>query len=182
MMEHALIVGPRGVGKSTLIQRVLRQLGRPVFGFETKKETALADEVNGSPIYIYDAGIPHRQHPENLVGYCKNQHPTTIQGVFDRYAAKLSTPVPKGHIVLLDELGFMEAASPAFCGAVMSLLDGEAPVLAAVKDKDIPFLAQVRSHPKAKCFYITQDNRDELFEEVLHFFQTQLSAAGGERG
>ena len=110
-MVHALIVGPRGVGKTTLIRRVLSQLGRPVFGFETKKENPLADEVRGSPIYIYDPGTEHKQTPENLVGYCKNKHFSSVKNVFDRFAAKLRTPVPNGHIVLLDEVGFMEASS-----------------------------------------------------------------------
>ena len=38
---HALIVGDRGVGKSTLIRRVLAELNRPLFGYETKKEEQL---------------------------------------------------------------------------------------------------------------------------------------------
>ena len=88
----------------------------------------------------------------------------------------MRTPVPNGHIVLLDEVGFMEASSKAFCGAVLSLLDGDIPVLAAVKDKEIPFLEQVRNHPKGKCFYITEENRDELFAEVLEFLRAQLSS------
>lgn len=37
---HILIVGPRQVGKSTLIDKVLKAAGRPVWGFETKKEAA----------------------------------------------------------------------------------------------------------------------------------------------
>ena len=49
---HALIVGDRGVGKSTLIRRVLQELNRQVFGFETKKEEALEDSLRGCPIYI----------------------------------------------------------------------------------------------------------------------------------
>ena len=52
---HTLIVGERRVGKSTLIGRVLNALDRPVYGFETKKEDSLADELRGSPVYIYDA-------------------------------------------------------------------------------------------------------------------------------
>ena len=42
-VTHTLITGPRGVGKSFLIRRVLEQLGRPVYGFETKKEGAARD-------------------------------------------------------------------------------------------------------------------------------------------
>lgn len=171
---HALIVGPRGVGKSTLIRRVLRELDRPLFGFETKKETHLEDPVKGDPIYIYDAGTEHRQTPENLVGHCKNKHSASMIEAFERYAPKLMQSVPQGAVVELDEIGFMESKSPTFCKAILSLLDGEAPVLAAVKDKDIPFLEQVRSHPNAKCFYITAENRDALYQEVLEFMKKQI--------
>ncbi|MBE6032057.1 MAG: hypothetical protein E7224_02530 [Clostridiales bacterium] len=171
---HTLIVGPRHVGKSTLIRRVLEEIGRPVFGFETKKEDSLATEEKGSPVYIYDAGKERVQTAENLVGHCKNKCFGTMKETFDRYAPKLMGPVPEGHIVLLDEIGFMESESEAFCGAVMHLLDGDAPVIAAVKDKDFPFLEAVRSHPNCKCFYIDEENRNELFPEVLAFVKEQL--------
>ena len=171
---HALIVGPRGIGKSTLIRKVLRELDRPLFGFETKKETALEDPVKGDPIYIYDAGTEHRQTAENLVGHCKNKHAASMIEAFERYAPKLMQPVPRGSVVELDEIGFMEAKSPTFCNAILSLLDGDTPVIAAVKDKDVPFLEQVRTHSNAKCFYITAENRDMLYVEVLEFMKKQV--------
>ena len=178
---HALIVGPRRIGKSTLIRRVLQELNRPVFGFETKKEDALADEVNGSPIYIYDAGGPRQQREDNLVGYCKNHHATTLKAACDRYALRLRGPVPEGCVIELDEIGFMEAKSEAFCAAVLSLLDGDIPVIAAVKDKDVPFLQAVRAHPGARCFRITPENRDDLYPEVLEFMKAQMEEASWQR-
>lgn len=172
---HALIVGPRGVGKSTLIRRVLASLGKPVWGFETKKEDSLADDELGSPVYIYDAGIPHLQSTSNLVGYCKNHRFSTTKAAFDRYAPRLRSCAPEGSIILMDELGFMESASEDFCSAVLSLLEGDVPVIAAVKDKDTPFLEAVRLHPNCRCFFISEENRDELYPEVLDFVQQQLN-------
>lgn len=171
---HTLIVGSRGVGKSTLIRRVLAELSCPVFGFETKKEDALADEEKGSPVYIYEAGTEHIQTSENLVGYCKDKRPSVMKVAFDRYAPKLCADIPDGYIVLMDEIGFMESASEDFCNAVLKLLDGNVPVIAAVKNKETEFLNTVRTHPKASCFYITEDNRDVLFEEVLSFIKKQI--------
>ncbi len=176
---HALIVGNRGVGKSTLIGKVLDALGRPVFGFETKKEDFLAEDENGSPIYIYPPRCERVRTEENLVGYCKNHRFQAAAEVFDRYAAELRKPIPAGSIVLLDELGFMESRAEEFCAAVMALLDGDVPVIAAVKDKDFPFLEAVRSHPKGKCFYIDTENRDELYPQVLDFVRTQFEEREG---
>ena len=67
-----------------------------------------------------------------------------------------------------------EAKSEAFCQAVLYLLDGKNPVIAAVKSKDIAFLNAVRAHPNVRCFFITSENRDALYEEVLEFMRLQL--------
>ena len=171
---HALITGPRGVGKSTLIRRILAELALPVFGFETKREDSLADDEKGSPVYIYKAGSPHIQTAENLVGYPKNKQPAAMKAVFDRYTPHLRAPVPDGHIILLDEIGVMESSSEAFCNAVLSLLDGDIPIIAAVKDKDTDFLDTVRTHPNAVCFYLSEENRDRLHSEVAAFLAAQL--------
>ena len=171
---HALIVGDRGVGKSTLIRRVLQELNRPVFGFETKKEEQLEDPIRGCPIYIYDAGKPHCRAQENLIGYHKEQDMAAITAAFDRYAPSLMGPVADDAVVELDEIGFLEAKSDAFCQAVLHLLEGKNPVIAAVKNREHPFLDAVRNHPNARCFFITAENRDALYEEVLAFMKQQL--------
>lgn len=163
---HTLIVGERQVGKSTLIRRVLQEIGCPVWGFETKKEDGLADETGGCPLYIYEAGRPHVRSAENLAGYCRDEKPVGYVQAFDRFAGKLADP-PTGCVVLMDELGKMEAASGPFTQAVMRLLDGDTPVIAAVKDKPSPFLDAVRNHPRCRCYRITKENRDALYEVVL---------------
>ena len=42
------------------------------------------------------------------------------------------------------------------------------PVIAAVKSRtDVPFLNAVRAASRAEVFYITPENRDELYEKLL---------------
>ena len=79
-MTHALLVGPRGVGKSTLIRRVLEELQVPVSGFFTRKEPNLAHPTLGAPVYFYPMDEPERRGPARLLGYCKDhctQTPST---------------------------------------------------------------------------------------------------------
>ena len=171
---HALIVGDRCVGKSTLIRRILKELNRPVFGFETKKEEQLEDPIRGCPIYIYDAGSLHSQTTENLIGYHRDTDFDAFTAAFDRYAPKLMANIEEDAVVELDEIGFLEAKSESFCQAVLHLLDGDRPVIAAVKNQALPFLNRIREHPKARCFPITPENRDALYEEVLLFMKQQL--------
>ncbi len=163
---HVLITGPRGVGKSTLVRRLTAELGMPLFGFETKKEAAGDDSLPGDPIYIREAGAA-RQSGGELLGYCRERCVSVDTAAFDRFASRLCRPVPPGHLVVMDELGVMESGAEEFCAAVLALLDGDAPVLAVVKDKHPPFLDAVRAHPKCRAFYVTEDNRDALFDEIL---------------
>ena len=171
---HTLIVGARHVGKSTLINKVIRALECTVSGFETKKEDALADEIHGSPVYIYPAGQMHQQTADNLLGYCKEQHPEVLEHTFDRAVHLIAEAEAAGDMIKMDEIGFMEASSEAFCAGIMRCLDGNKPVIAAVKHNETPFLTAVKNHPNCRCFFITEENRDELFPIVLQFVRQQL--------
>ena len=171
---HALITGAPGSGKSTLIHRVLEELKLPVWGYESKKEPALADSEGMIPVYLYEIGRPHLQTGENLAGCCNGRGAHPNLAAFDRFAPKLSAPVPENTLVVLDEIGIMESKSEPFTQAILALLDGDAPVIAAVKSKHTPFLETVRSHPKARCFYLTPENREETFRQVVAFLKEQL--------
>lgn len=169
---HALIVGAQGVGKSTLIGRVRRELSRVEAGLETRRETALADE-RGAPVYIHRVGHPRFQGAENLAAYVKPAGKQVFPEVFERYADFLTRDAPGSGLIVLDELGFLESSAPGFCRAVLAVMGGDVPVLAAVKPMDTPFLRSVREHPGARLFPIDEHNRDALAEEVLCFLRNQ---------
>ena len=168
-MNHIIIRGPRGVGKSTLIRRLLEATGASEAGFYTKKAVPDADGV--TQIHIYPAALPPGQRlpsEERCVGACSaGRMLCRRREVFDTLGVAYLNDTAGRDLLVMDELGFMESEAAEFQRAVLRALDGDLPVLAAVKDKDVPFLAQVCSHPNASVWEITRDNRDALFEELL---------------
>jgi len=173
-MRHALIVGEQGVGKSTLIARVRRELALSEAGIETVRETEPGDG-RGTPVRIYRVGRPRIRTEENIAAFVGPDGKTAFPETFDRYAAFLREDTRNCGLIVLDELGFLEADAAAFCRTVLALLDGDVPVLAAVKPMDTPFLTAVREHPKGKRFHIDEGNRDALAEEVLAFLRGQMN-------
>lgn len=166
---HILICGPRGVGKSTLIEKLMRLSTLPVSGFVTRSTPR--DENGFHAIYIHPAADQTRlRSRENHIGDCNGRERTVNTDVFTNVGVPL-LQAEEG-LIFMDELGFMETGSQPFCDAVLSALDGNIPVIAAVKQRyDIPFLNQVRQQPKAKLYNITEDNRDALYRELSEVIQ-----------
>jgi nucleoside-triphosphatase len=164
--KHILICGQRGAGKSTLVERLLAHTTLTVYGYFTK--TTPRSEDGFHSIYIYRASDPvRRSGKENHIGDCDSRQRTINSAVFDTLGVEY-LQAKAGGIIVMDEVGFMETESEAFCAAVMRCLDGDIPVLAAVKARfDVDFLNVVRAHPRAALHTITEENRDKLYEQLL---------------
>jgi hypothetical protein len=171
--RHTLIVGSSDTDRSGFLAELLKQAapGIPVYGYHSVKEPP--DESGNAPIYLYPVPGERVQSQENLLGWCRNRQATTRPEVFDRFARLLEN-APGHGVILMDELGPMETRSPGFCGAVMKCLDGDTPVLAAVRDLDTDFLNAVRAHPKARCFFLEPGNPAAVFQTALDFFRKQI--------
>ena len=166
-MKHIVLRGARGVGKSSLLRRMISETGLLPGGFLTEKAPPDADGV--SHTYIYPADRAERQpSEENCVGACRDGRLLFRRSaVFDTLGTRYLHGSDGKNVVLMDELGFLETDAPDFQRAVLQALDGDLPVLAAVKDKDIPFLEKVCNHPKVCVYRITEENRERLFWELL---------------
>lgn len=160
---HILIVGEIGVGKSSLIQKLTRGIKKPLYGFITKKH--ITDHSGNAQVYIHKLSGPPQYGEDNCIGKCTPQGGIGCKAAFDR-AVQLLTSIPKGSLVMMDELGVLEGCSPMFCKAVMDLLNGPYTVIAAVKTASTPFLNDIRCHPEARIYVISEENRDKLYDVI----------------
>ena len=168
MKKHILICGRRQVGKTTMVTRLMQELTVPVYGFQTAR--AATDPDGTHHICMYPAGrADGHMSAENHIGEC-NMHVRSVQPrVFDELGVSLLRAARPGGVIVMDELGFMEAGSEIFCGEVLKTLDGDIPVLATVKDTDLgaSFLDRVRQHPDAELYMLTRENYDEVLSVIL---------------
>ncbi len=166
---HILVIGDIGVGKSTLISKLLHRTRLPVFGFRTEKTDAKA--IGRDQVYIHQATGEKTYSDKNTAALCSANGIRINEGVFDNLGAALLMDIPSGSIVLMDELGFIESGEMIFCDAVLRILDGPYFVLAAVKTVDTPFLRSVLSHQNALVFNVNVYNRNTLEKQILDALQ-----------
>ena len=147
-------------------------------GFVTKRET-VADGEGLFPIYIHPAACPEarRQYgPENLIGRCDSRRSVRCTPAFDDWGPRL---LEGPGLLLMDELGFLERDARRFQEAVLAALRGDQPVLAAVKNRNDPFLQAVRGAPGVRVLYITRENREHQWLSSAHGSSFCYSSAVG---
>lgn len=173
MSRHLFLTGDIQVGKSTIISRVLRELGVPVSGFCT---VAIPAKNGESDIYlIHAAGTPGDCTPaSHLAHRCPGSTPVVHAEIFLSCGVPLLTSA-SAPLIVMDELGWMESGSEAFQQAVFLVLDGAIPVIGVVRDRQTPFLDAVRAHPEVEVLVVTRENREELSRVVLLRLRERLN-------
>jgi nucleoside-triphosphatase len=166
-MKHILICGKRNSGKTELFERLLASCRMPLYGFQSGITATREDGFH--EIHLFAVGDRERlPAEENLIGICNRSERTVNLPVFETLGVSLLEAKPDG-ILVMDELGFMEAEAPAFTSAVLRRLDGDIPVLATVRAGDLgsDFLDRVRRHPKADLYTVSPERADALYDELL---------------
>jgi len=163
--QHIVLWGQRGVGKSTLARRLLEDWSGPVRGFVTRSSPPDADGFRSIYLHAADDPTPMEQTC-NRIGRTNRTEHTMWPEVFNGLGVELLRAEP-GSLILMDELGFLEQDAADFRRQVLRCLDGNIPVLAVIKHKThIPFLQEIRTHPRVQLYQVTAENRDDLLTEL----------------
>ena len=166
MKKHIILCGRRQVGKTTMVNRLMRELCIPVYGYQTS--TTVRDPDGTRHIYMYPAGkVDGYMSEENHVGDCNMKVRSVNRSVFEDLGVRLLKGAKPDGVIVMDEIGFMEIGADDFCGEILRALDGDIPVLAAVKDTEFgsEFLDKIRKHQNAGVYMLTEKKRDEVFAE-----------------
>jgi len=164
-MEHILLCGRRRSGRSAMIRRLLETVSMPVFGYETITMCTRPDGYHEIDLYPYGAERTERR-AENHVADCNTRDRVIRAEAFDTLGVAGLNAREDG-ILVMEEIGFMESGAEAFCRAVLEKLDGELPILAAVREgMETDFLRRVKAHPSARLVRMEPERFDEIYAEL----------------
>lgn len=168
MYVKVLITGKPGVGKTTLVKRILDDLLDPV-GFYTE-EIRKGGKRLGFMLKTTWGDSLILAHVDLKTPFKVSKYGVDVK-VMDSVVRRMEEE--KGSIVVLDEVGKMELFSKAFRVFVENLLVSDRPfvVTAPLKSKD-PLILKLKA--TSQVVYVTEKNRDELPEKLLSLIPPSL--------
>jgi nucleoside-triphosphatase len=177
--RNILITGRPGVGKTTLIKRVLDALAIDAGGFYTHEIRDRGSRVGFAITDLRgESGIlAHVDHP--------SRHRVGRYGVNREDLERIGVPaireaIRRAPLVVMDEIGRMELCSPDFRRAVEEALDSPVPVLGTIQDRRNAFLDAVRARGDVEIVRVDEANRDRLASELVD--RVRALTGGGAGG
>jgi nucleoside-triphosphatase len=159
--KRILLTGRPGCGKTTLIQRVVKNLALPAGGFYTKEIRKRGVRV-GFKLITLDG--------KEAVFADVNFKTSERVGKYGLDLAKLETVgVPAIHeavsaqrLVVIDEIGPMEIRSAIFRDAVSKIFETGVPILATITARPFPFTDAIKKRPDVRVVDVRPNNREQL--------------------
>ncbi len=164
---HIFLTGNVQVGKSTVLQRVISALDVPIGGFRTgfDEQRDQADRW----LYMWDVSeFPSKDEDHRIVRFTDDK-PDVLISRFDEIGGNALRRARENgvRLIVMDECGRLEGHAEGFKQEVLSTLDGDVPVLGVVRQGYSGWLDEIRNHPKVTLLTVTEENRDELHEQIL---------------
>ena len=179
MPQTLLLTGRPGVGKTTLVRRVVQRLGRPAGGFYTRELRQQGRRVgfeivtlDGQRATLAHVDIPSRQR----VG----KYGVDVAALDRVGVPAIHRAIEAGALVVVDEIGKMELFSEAFKAAVLNALDGPNALLATITRSRHPWANRIRQRDDIELIQVTQENRAALVDHLVSRL-TQESGRNAEK-
>ena len=172
-LRHAktLITGKPGVGKTTLVQKIIKQMGSVnMAGFYTSEIRCTGSRL-GFELQGLNGGRRTLAHMD-----IDSRHRVGRYGVdkdgFEEFLATLDLLNADVELIVIDEIGKMELFSNRFRNLVCDALNADKQVLATIPLKGNDFIRGIEKRLDIRLLEVTHANRDRLPEAILEGLQT----------
>jgi nucleoside-triphosphatase len=168
--KNILLTGPPRCGKSTVIEKLVTQIQRPVVGFFTREIKERGRRV-GFAIITLDGKEGILAHEESKSPRRVGKYGVNVDEL-DRIAVPSMIPGTADPIVIIDEIGKMECFSPLFRETLIKTLDSANPVIGSIAQKGNPFIEKIKERKDVLLVTVSEENRDSLPADLLEQIPT----------
>ena len=173
--KNFLLTGRPGVGKTSIIEAVAREFGDLTGGFTTGeiRERGIRKGFSVTALDGTSAVLAH----EDFAGPVRVGKYGVDVPAFERIALPaLRDAMSRKRIILMDEIGKMELASPRFSDLVREVLDSSLIVVATVMEKPHQFADEIKRRGDVETLEVTIGNRSALPGKISEMIRRELES------
>ncbi|XP_034238237.1 cancer-related nucleoside-triphosphatase homolog isoform X2 [Thrips palmi] len=177
--QHVFLTGPPGIGKTTIIEKVCKELRLKSISMKGFFTAELRED--GKRVGFDIISLDGNRCPLARIG--EGTGPKVGQYVVKSFES-VALPILQtemSHVTVLDEVGKMELFSQRFELAVKNVFATNTSILGTIplqKGRPIPLVEFIRTHPSVKLFTVDYKNRDSVPYEIVNL----LASAGESHG
>ena len=174
MSKHIFLTGDVQSGKSTVMEKVLSGLNVTVGGFRSGSGPNRHELDRW--LYLWDASGEPVYDEAHQVARITPEERQSFPERFDALGCDALRRAKDSSVdlILMDECGFLERDAAQFQTEVLRTLDGDIPVFGVVRLRSSGWTDSIRNHPKVTLITVTEENRDELPEQITSLLQPNI--------
>ncbi len=173
MPNNLLLTGPPGVGKTTIVRKVVDALGPRAGGFYTEEVRHQGKRVGfrivtleGKRAWLARVGLSSR--------YRVGRYGVDIDALERVGVTAIQHALASSDVIIIDEIGRMELASAAFVRVVDAAMDSVKPLVATIMSKPHPTATLFKTRSDVDLWTVTRENRDYLPQQVIAWVEAHL--------
>ncbi|MEK6635542.1 MAG: NTPase [Planctomycetota bacterium] len=170
MKKHILLTGKPGVGKTTVIKKIVPLLGVDAGGFYTE-EIRVMDRRMGFRIVTLDGKDGILAHVDCNSNYKVGKYRVDLDSFESVAIPTLEKAIKDKAIIVIDEIGKMELFSMKFKELVSNILDGEKTLLCVIKENGDVFTENIKKRGDVTMITVNYENRERLPEKVFEILK-----------
>ena len=170
MTRKLLLTGRPSCGKTTLIKRVVNKLSLSAGGFYTEEIRDRSGRV-GFKLVTLDGEEAVFAHVDFKTPERLGKYGLDLSLLETKAVAALRAAAGARQLVVIDEIGPMEIRSLVFCDVVNDALDSDAPILATITARSLPFADAIKKRHDVTIIEVRPNNREQLALELAGKFK-----------
>jgi nucleoside-triphosphatase len=172
-----LLTGRPGIGKTTIVLKVLSACGLDAGGFTTAELRERGDRV-GFSISAIGGKSGILAHVDFAGRHRVGRYGVDLAALENIGVRSIEDAIGSKELIVVDEIGKMELFSEKFAGAVLRAFESGKHVLATVMERPHPFADSLKARGDVRVIEVTRENRGRLVDE---FVSLLAESAGGHR-
>jgi nucleoside-triphosphatase len=173
--KNIFLTGAPSSGKTTVIRKVIQDLGLPANGFYTEEERVAGRRV-GFLMQTLDGRKGYLAHQDIQSQFHIRRYGVSIENI-ETVAVPSIIPVSR-NVVILDEIGKMECFSEVFRKAALHALDSPNIVVGTITFGGDDFILAIKQREDIEIREVTAGNRDLLPDLIVKKIANLLKQAG----